>query len=70
MTPGSAGAGFGFWLTGKLSRAWVGFIGGAWHLVVVKLGRALDAAWCGAWHGALGWVVVVVMLNCHILLKP
>ena len=30
----------GFWLMGKLGRAWVGAWFGAWHLVVGKLGRA------------------------------
>ena len=33
-------------------------MGGAWHLVLGKLGRAWvgawDGAWCGAWHGV--WV--------------
>ena len=31
MTLGSAGPGFGFWLTGKLGRAWHRCMGGAWH---------------------------------------
>ena len=33
------GVKIGFWLTGKLGRAWVDAWCGAWH-----------GAWCGAWH--------------------
>ena len=32
VTPMLGGVGFGFWLTGKPGRAWVGALVGAWHL--------------------------------------
>ena len=43
------GVGFGFWLTGRLGRSWVG----AWHWWLGKLGCA--------WHGVWEWVVVVML---------
>ena len=44
MTLSSVGAGFGFWLTGKLGRAWVG------ALVGVRVG-----AWMLVLHVLVGW---------------
>ena len=43
MGTGSAGPGFGFWLTGKLGCAWHRCMGGAWHRCTVLAG--LEGAW-------------------------